>query len=176
MKNHGPHSDSTYARRFDTWNNALREAGFELNKKQPDHQSKEWTNKEHLEKLYWDQSMSSIEIGRKYDADPALVRYLLEKHDIERRDQYNHHKEPLNLFHTNEGYEIFTSTCNGVQKSIRVHQLLAIAGGADPDTVFDSSYVVHHKINIPWLNFEDNIEVLTASEHSKHHHRQGDIN
>jgi len=51
----------------------------------------------------------------------------------------------------------------------RVHQLLAIADGFDPEDVFSDNTVIHHKNEIKWDNRVENIEMMTNSEHTKYH-------
>jgi len=56
------------------------------------------------------------------------------------------------------------------QRVCYVHQLLAVAEGADPYEVFsDGEHVTHHIIEVPWLNVGTNLEVIDTGTHSKHH-------
>lgn len=64
------------------------------------------------------------------------------------------------------GYERFCTS----DESVSIHQLLAIAGGADPYKVFSGGeYNVHHKKPIPWLNTPENVELLTKADHNSEH-------
>lgn len=68
----------------------------------------------------------------------------------------------------------YTTNVNGYEMwsvpspdTIAVHQLVAIANGADPHKVFsDGEYHCHHKNGVRWDNRPGNIEVLSSSEHS----------
>lgn len=179
MKKIGSHSDSTYSRRFGSWNDALKAAGLNTNQTKEDRKSQEWAKKGTLEKLYWEEELSTIDIAEEYLGSKSLyntVCYMMEKHGIERRDQYHHLMRPLSMSHTENGYEYFSSDWGDTQNEVKVHQLLAISEGEDPHEVFADRYEVHHKKNIPWLNTPWNIELLTTSEHVKRHHERGDLN
>jgi len=54
------------------------------------------------------------------------------------------------------------------ETGFHVHQLIAIANGADPHKVFGNrQYNIHHKNGFKFDNRPSNIEMLTASEHGK---------
>lgn len=77
-------------------------------------------------------------------------------------------KEYVGLQTTPEGYEQWHDRIAG--KTITVHQLLAIADGADPYKVFSSGeWHVHHDNEIPWDNRPKNLGLLTRTEHLTHH-------
>lgn len=61
---------------------------------------------------------------------------------------------------TTEGYEYFRCRANGDDSTVYLHQLDAIAAGADPYDVFHPAFDVHHKFSIPWLNYPKNVLVL----------------
>lgn len=51
-----------------------------------------------------------------------------------------------------------------------MHQLLAIAEGADPYEIFtNGKNIVHHENGLKWDNRPDNIMVMSGSAHSSYH-------
>jgi hypothetical protein len=56
-----------------------------------------------------------------------------------------------------------------------VHQLCAIADGADPNKVFSEEWHVHHIDGNKWVNGYDNLEVLPSEEHASGHNPKLDL-
>lgn len=52
---------------------------------------------------------------------------------------------------------------------VAIHQLSAIADGADPNKVFSEKYHVHHINENKWINGYDNLELKSAEEHVRDH-------
>lgn len=51
-----------------------------------------------------------------------------------------------------------------------IHQLVAIANGADPEKVFSGGeYVIHHVDGIKWHNVPENLQLSRSNEHTRHH-------
>lgn len=138
------------------------------NKKDSKHLSKEW-----LEKMYCDKKKSTLEIAECADVTDSTVVWHMRKHGIDRREKLNHKRGAPKL-KMRGGYEAFRSQWGGEYKTVRVHQLLAIAGGENPKEVFDSKMVVHHKNGIKWDNRRENLEVMTISDHMSLHRKRGD--
>jgi hypothetical protein len=70
--------------------------------------------------------------------------------------------------HDSGGYEQVSVPY--ASENVAVHQLLAVADGADPEKVWsDGEYVTHHDKPIPWLNVPDNVEVVSKAEHNRIH-------
>lgn len=76
----------------------------------------------------------------------------------------------MGYFTDHEGYVRIT---DGLSIA-RLHQLLLIADGADPEEVFADSNVIHHKNNVKWDNRVENLEMMTNSEHASRHASQRD--
>jgi transcriptional regulator with XRE-family HTH domain len=141
-----------------------------------------YKNEEWLREKYVEEKMSNREIGELCGVEETTIRQFRNKFGIDGRSI----KEATRLalgeyvpYFTNKrqtennslGHEMWSDAISG--KKLYVHQLLAIADGADPNKVFSNGeYQVHHINNIPWDNRSENIELLTASEHSTHSSNQ----
>jgi len=123
--------------------------------------------KEKLRELYVEQGLSSWELADELGVSQKTVLDQLRKNDIEVRK--SNRETPPTYYTRQNGYEYVMSA----GEAVFVHQLVAIANGADPYKVLgDLTHVTHHKIPIPWLNTPDNIELVTQSEHRQHHGNQ----
>ena len=70
------------------------------------------------------------------------------------------------------GYERWQDKCKAsLDAIVRVHRLAAVAWFGF-DAVADKH--VHHKNGLSWDNREDNLELLTPTEHAETHHEQRD--
>lgn len=71
-----------------------------------------------------------------------------------------------------DGYERWRATDpDGTRRAVYVHQLTAIAHGADPHRVFsDGEFQVHHRDRVRWNNGPDNLELVHTVEHGYRHH------
>jgi hypothetical protein len=124
-----------------------------------------------LQALYVEQEMTQPEIADIFDINHGTISYWLDKHNIDARPP----KTP-NLhagycekqsYGYNSGYYVWVSLDpDGKVRRMSVHRLLAVAEYG-VDEVADKQ--VHHKNGIPWDNRPENIEPLTAEEHSKEH-------
>lgn len=137
--------------------------------------SEPWHEAERLQKLYEDDGLSVKQIADKFGVTHSTIEYWMDKHGIERRSRgeamrmrmIEITKDYPSLQMSADGYCYWSCKLGGSTKSVAVHQLLAIANGADPWKVFsDGDYQVHHIIPIPWLNTPDNVRLLSRREHS----------
>lgn len=161
----------------------LERYGIDRRDQQEAHKpDKPYTDTDWLREEYVEKRRSMKDIGEECDVSAAVILKWLRRHDIETRhpDAYKK-REPISIQYIGGElgdlpgpYEQVQSslTIDGQREYYRVfvHQLLAIAGGADPHKVFsDGEYNVHHKNGIRWDNRPENIEFMTTSEHAKHH-------
>jgi len=59
---------------------------------------------------------------------------------------------------------------DGTHRAVYVHQLAAVADGADPKEVFSNgTFQVHHQDGIGWNNDPANLEVIDAYSHGHRH-------
>lgn len=60
------------------------------------------------------------------------------------------------------------------ERYVYVHQLLAVAEGADPEDVFSNGlYHVHHANEVRWLNTPENVELVHNRDHARDHDHLG---
>lgn len=120
-----------------------------------------------MRERYVEDEMSTWEIAEEWGVSQATICKWLDRHEIEKRKS-NWEKTPTYYTRQN-GYEYVMSG----DKGVFVHQLVAVANGADPYKVMgDLTNVVHHKKEIPWLNTRENLELTTQSEHRQIHGNQ----
>ena len=137
-----------------------------------------WNDPKELERLYWEEGLSLQKIADKMGCGAMTIHNKMEEFGIERRERVNHlHSTPAYYGVNMDGYEEWWSY-NGEdkpRKRVSVHQLLACLN-TDPHEVFDPSNHVHHgseshlpECEIPWANWEGNLQVMSSSDHWSHH-------
>lgn len=134
--------------------------------------SKPWQDADTLHRLYWVEGLSLADIGENFGREPNTILYWMEKNGVKRRDCSEATTQSLRVeyatrFIGQNGYERWSDWISG--ERFAVHQLLAIADGADPHEVFDEDTVTHHEFGHPLDNRRGNIEVMGRSEHNSHH-------
>lgn len=70
---------------------------------------------------------------------------------------------------TGLGYEYVRDRAGDADQTVYVHQLVVIAAGADPRSVFGPRVDVHHRNHIPWDNRPANLELEEANPHRRAH-------
>jgi len=131
-----------------------------------------WRDKEILEDMYYNQRMSLSEIASELGCGDEDVRRWMEKYDLDRRSLSESHKVLTPVFYTStDGYEISCSS-NAMEENpdeARIHRLVAVA-----EHGFDAvaGNIVHHKNGIKWDNREQNLSVMSQSEHTALHQEQ----
>ena len=130
-----------------------------------------WKDADRLRRLYWDEGLTLEEIGDKLGCTAGTAGRWMERLGVDR--ELPPGEKPAYYDTTLSGHERWKSKHDGRTRSVRVHQLLAIANGADPHKVFSNGeYNVHHKNGIPWDNRDENVELITKSEHSRRHYKE----
>ena len=121
-----------------------------------------------LERLYYDEGLSTREIGEKAGVTHSTVQYHMEKHGVDRKDRIEATREKRLV----DTAAFYTDTSGGYEKwvgdkSVRVHRLLAVAKYGF-DAVCGSD--VHHINGVPWDNRPENLSLMGHGEHTTHHH------
>lgn len=125
-----------------------------------------WKDKHTLHQKRVEESKTYDEIGDELGCTGPNVRYWCVKFGV--GEFRANDTVPKFRTDVNQGYEYVGSSGSHF---VAVHQLLAIAEGADPHIVFGGmDYHVHHENHIPWDNRPENIEVISAKEHQARHH------
>jgi transposase len=133
------------------------------------------TDREWLAEQYHGKGRALADIGDECDVSAATVMKWMEKHNIPRRSYTDHlRKERVTIAHTSRGYVSARSRTpqdsDKQMDSVWIHQLVAIADGADPHKVFsDGDYQCHHVNGVKWDNRPTNIELLSQYEHDTLH-------
>lgn len=140
--------------------------------------SKEHTDKDWLKRQYHEEEKSLSEIAEVTDVNRDTIYYWMNKHDIELRDRKTESRKRSRLqratfSHSGQTYELAESYNRFRDKpdNVLIHRLCAVAWFGLEEV---KDKVVHHDVPIPWLNTEQNLEVMTQSEHSKLHAERRD--
>ena len=138
----------------------------------------EYRDKNTLEELYCEERKSLKEIGERFGVSKSTIHRWMDNHGIERRTDKDAGSEKRRVgyaryFIDSEGYPAWQAWNGkkGGHDLLRVHQLLAIAEGADPHRIFNGvgNTVVHHDNGCKIDNRPKNIEVTSAADHGRHH-------
>lgn len=111
-----------------------------------------YQQKSELEEFYVNRNYSLKECGEEFGCGERTVKRWLDKHGIE-VDRRGRRKSETVTYGMSGGYCYISANSD----TVAVHQLTAIAGGADPYKVFSDDHVVHHLTNIPYDNRPDNL-------------------
>jgi transposase len=124
-----------------------------------------------LEWLYWENSLSSRDISDIFDVHKDTVLRWMRKHDIKRRERIEAVKEKCEYnyapLESCRGRDRWVHNYENERQYVKVSRLLAVAKyGFDKVSEKD---VVHHKNEIKWLDYHENIELMDREDHSKKH-------
>jgi hypothetical protein len=135
----------------------------------------EYKDPDILEKLYQNEGLSTHAIAEKFGVSSGTIHHALVSMGIDTRSRSEANSEgPGVAYHTQKesGYPAVSARGSDRTVQVRVHQLVAIADGADPQDVFSNgSYHVHHKNGCAFNNRPSNLEILTAEEHAALTHK-----
>jgi len=134
-------------------------------------------NETWLREQYLGKRRSMKDIAEEVDMTPSGVKKWVDKFGIDTRTATEHYRyTPACYFTDTHGYE--THSCRngrGGQDRVKVHQLVAIANGAEPAKVFSNGrYHIHHKNRIYWDSRAENVELKSPHVHQHDHNARGD--
>lgn len=141
-------------------------------------QSRPYQDPDVLQHYYWDCEMSQKKVADELGCGVGTVSVWLDKTDLGARDAGEMGKkgarealrvERASFVRTEDGHEVWTVRDPDKKRTVGVHQLQAVADGADPWEVFAEDTHVHHRSGVPWLNLPGFVEVLTRGEHVRTH-------
>lgn len=145
---------------------------YALNGHQAQGHDKPWRDKTTLKNLYIDEELSSREIADRLGCESTTIIEWLKRFDIETRSVGRRRNEQVKIS-TKDGHEVMQIRgVDGNPYTLTVHRMLMIAEKG-LESVKNSD--VHHKNGIGWDNRMENLEIVNRSEHSKIHHRRGDM-
>lgn len=131
-----------------------------------------YQDKEVLERMYHDQKMSMADIADEFGVGDGVIRYWLNENNIETRGVNEHQSRSVANYRMDDrGYMHWCTYIDGRNYYVQVHRLLAVAEYGYEQV---AGKVVHHKNNNGWDNRPENIELMTAAEHARHHHGSGE--
>lgn len=125
-----------------------------------------------LSELYYGRYQTLEGVAERLDCSPSTVRNWMDKAGLKRRDGRFRRRERATFCHAPGGYEMWVAHEPPRSTSaVYVHGLAVIADGADPYEVFSDEGLVHHRNCQPFDNRPENLEVLSATQHSRTHKR-----
>lgn len=126
-------------------------------------------DEELMRTLYQDEQLSTTKISAVIGSSTGAVNEWLDRHGIETRSSAEAisltKPEPKDVYfytHRSKGYEMVKAD----EHPVAVHRLLAVAYYG-----FDAiqNKIVHHRKEVPWLNTEDNLQLMSKGDHQDHH-------
>lgn len=129
------------------------------------------TTKEEIYDLYYNQGLSQTAIGERFGVHQTIISKRMREWGIAPGKRFDlaakARKVPWATFGTNHaGYEVWRARDGETMHTVTVHRLAAVAWYGLEAV---AGNVIHHKNDIRWDNREDNIEVMSDSEHKRLH-------
>ena len=128
-----------------------------------------------LREQYLKQGKTLKELEEEWGTHRGTIHYWMKKHGVERREHVATRVQRASFGLDDSGYERAQSRVPETKKNdaIQIHQLVAIADGADPENIFSGGDChCHHRNGIPWDNRPENVELLSREVHQSTHQNE----
>jgi hypothetical protein len=143
---------------------------YHENKQHPDCGPQPWHDKGRLKRLYHDKRMSIHAIADELNTGHMVIHHWMKKHNIERRGRLETTRTIHPTIGWKDGYRYAGSHFQGKTNHVLIHDLIAIANGADSYELFGKyGNAVHHKNEMKCDNRPENLDVVKNSDHAKIH-------
>jgi len=132
-----------------------------------EYKDKKYRDEDWLYEKYVTENMSQKEIAEECGVTSGAISDWLIEFDISRTPKCKFY---LSSYSATEGYPTWAATGKNSKNHLLVHQLVAIADGADPHEVFgDKNKQVHHRNGFKCDNRPSNLELIDAKKHGQKH-------
>ena len=113
--------------------------------------------------------MTLEQIGNELGCSASAINKWMKRFEIP-REKTPEEKPPSHRINHN-GYEEVRTKIDGVQYSVLIHRLTAVAHGLlSPQELLNGEYHIHHENGVRWDNRPSNLRKLTKSEHHTLHY------
>jgi len=123
-----------------------------------------------LRELYHEKGLSLREVADVLGVVNSTVYNWMDRHGIDFRSKKEARPGGVSFHFDVQGYPHLSISHGTSTSQLRVHQLVAIAAGADSHKVFsEGDYHVHHINGMPSDNRPSNLAVVRSGDHIREH-------